>query len=149
MRILSRLTLPIAAVIALVVSTTPAFAQARGDDQEKFTTRENALWTSVKNKEMTALRSTMSDDYAATYSDAIVNREDELTGIGKTTVTSIRLDDVKVHRLDPANVVVTGKATVDGSMDGKSISGTYNTMTVWHRVGNMWKVAAHTEVKTP
>ncbi|MDQ6633687.1 MAG: nuclear transport factor 2 family protein [Gemmatimonadota bacterium] len=149
MRILNRLTLPIAAVIALVVSTSAAFAQARGDDQQKFTTRETALWASVKAKEMTALKGTFSDDYAATYSDGIVGRDDELTGIGKSQIASARIDDVKVHRLDAATVVVTSKATVDGTTDGKSISGTYNTMTVWHRVSNLWKVAAHTEVKTP
>jgi hypothetical protein len=138
-----------AAVIALVVSTAPAFAQATGDDQAKFTTRETALWASVKSKELNAIRNTFSDDYAATYSDGIVGKDDEITGIGKTQITSVKLDDVKAHRLDNANVVVTGKATIDGSMDGKSISGVYNTMTVWHRNGNMWKVAAHTEVKTP
>jgi ketosteroid isomerase-like protein len=146
MRIAYRLILPVA---ALVFSAAPAFAQARGDDQEKFTTRETALWASVKGKELNALRNTFTDDYTATYSDGIVGKDDELTGIGKTTLTSVKLDDVKVHRLDPANVIVTSKAAVDGSMDGKSISGTYNSMTVWHRNGNMWKVAAHTEVKAP
>jgi ketosteroid isomerase-like protein len=144
MRIAYRLMLPLA---ALVISAAPAFAQARGDDQEKFTTRETALWASVKNKELNAIRNTFSDDYTATYDAGIVGRDDEVAMIGKGTLTSVKLDDVKVHRLDPANVIVTSKATVDGSMDGKSISGTYNTMTVWHRVGNIWKVAAHTEVK--
>jgi hypothetical protein len=146
MRIAFRLMLPVA---ALVFSATPAFAQLRGDDQEKFTTRETAVWTSVKNKEINALRNTFSPDYTATYSEGIVGRDDELSSIGKTTLNSVRLDDVKVYRLDPANVIVTSKAAVDGSMDGKSISGNYNTMTVWHRNGNTWKVAAHTEAKAP
>ncbi|MFL5607940.1 MAG: nuclear transport factor 2 family protein [Gemmatimonadaceae bacterium] len=144
MRIPYRLMLPLA---ALAFSAAPAFAQARGDDQEKFTTRETALWASVKNKETNAIRNTFSDDYTATYDSGIIGRDDEIAGISKATLNSVRLDDVKVHRLDNANVIVTGKATVDGTMDGKSMSGTYNTMTVWHRVANMWKVAAHTEVK--
>jgi hypothetical protein len=144
MRIAYRLMLPL---VVLVVSAAPAFAQARGDDQEKFTTRETALWASVKNKEMNALRNTFSNDYTATYDAGIVGRDAELSTIDKGSLTAVRLDDVKVHRLDPANVIVTGKATVDGMMDGKSITGTYNTMTVWHRLGNTWKVAAHTEVK--
>jgi hypothetical protein len=144
MRLAFRLMLPL---VALVVSSAPAFAQATGDDQAKFTTRETALWGSVKNKEMNALRNTFSGDYVATYDAGIVGRDDELSGIEKLAINSVRLDDVKVRRLDPANVIVTSKATVDGSMDGKSMSGTYNSMTVWHRVGNTWKVAAHTEVK--
>jgi hypothetical protein len=144
MRLAFRLMLPL---VALVVSSAPAFAQATGDDQAKFTTRETALWGSVKNKELNALRNTFSGDYVATYDSGIVGRDDELSGIEKLAINSVRLDDVKVRRLDPANVIVTSKATVDGSMDGKSMSGTYNSMTVWHRVGNTWKVAAHTEVK--
>ena len=148
MHMANRLTLPIAAVVvALVVSTTSAVAQVPGDDQAKFTTRESAMWASVKNKELTAIRNTLSDDYAATYDAGIVGKDDEIASISKAQLNSVRLDDVKVHRLDNANVIVTGKATVDGSMDGKSMSGTYNTMTVWHRVGNTWKVAAHSEVK--
>jgi hypothetical protein len=132
---------------ALVFSAAPAFAQATGDDQAKFTTRETAVWASVKNKETNALRNTFSSDYVGTYDGGIMGRDDEISGIEKSTFTAVRLDDVKVRRLDPANVIVTGKATVDGSMDGKSMSGTYNTMTVWHRVGNTWKVAAHSQVK--
>ena len=91
----------------------------------------------------------LGDAYAATYDAGIVGKDDEIASISKAQLNSARLDDVKVHRLDNANVIVTGKATVDGSMDGKSMSGTYNTMTVWHRVGNTWKVAAHSEVKAP
>jgi hypothetical protein len=144
MRIAYRLVLPLA---VLVLSAAPAFAQLRGDDQQKFTTRETALWTSVKNKELDAIRNTLSDDYAATYDAGILGRDDELSAIGKQELTSFKLDDVKVRRLDNANVIVTGKAVVDARMDGKSTSGTYNTMTVWHRVGNTWKVAAHSQVK--
>jgi hypothetical protein len=144
MRIAYRLMLPLA---ALVFSAAPAFAQSTGDDQAKFTTRETAVWASVKNKETNALRNTFSSDYVGVYDAGIRGRDDEISGIEKSTFTAVRLDDVKVRRLDNANVVVTSKATVDGSMDGKSVSGTYNTMTVWHRVGNMWKVAAHSQVK--
>jgi ketosteroid isomerase-like protein len=132
---------------ALVVSAAPAFAQLRGDDQAKFTTRETAVWTSVKNKELNALKNVMSDDYVATYDAGIVGRDDELNGMSKVQLNSARLDNVQVRRIDPANVIVTAKAVVDGTMDGKSMSGSYNTMTVWHRNGNNWKIAAHSEVK--
>ena len=110
MRMANRLTLPIAAVVvALVVSTTSAVAQqAPGDDQAKFTTRESAMWASVKNKEVTAIRNTLSDDYTATYDAGIVGKDDEIASISKAQLTSVRLDDVKAHRLDNANVIVTG-----------------------------------------
>ena len=144
MRPLTRLILSVA---VLAASAAPALAQSKGDDRTKFTDRENALWSSVANKRMDAIKSAFSDDYIATYDSGIIGRDDELKGIAKGNIKNVRLDDVQVHRLDPSNVIVTSKAVVDGDMEGKSISGTYNTMTVWHRSGNRWNVAAHTEVK--
>jgi hypothetical protein len=146
MRLAYHLLLPVA---ALVVTAAPTFAQAKGDDHAKFTTRETAVWESVKNKEVESLRKVMSDDYTATYDAGTMGVDDELKGIGQTELHSYKLDDVKVHRIDPANVIVTAKVAVDANMAGKNTSGTYNTMTVWHRVGNAWRIAAHTEVKMP
>ena len=146
MRLVTRLILPLLAVAAF---TAPARAQARGSDNEKFLNRETALWGAVKNKELDELRKVFASSYVAVYDMGIVGRDDELASIGKSTLRNVRLDDVNVRRIDESNVVVTYKAVVDGDYDGKSMAGTYNTMTVWHRTGNRWDVVAHTEVKAP
>jgi hypothetical protein len=147
MRLVSRLILPLAAAVAF---SAPALAQrAAADDETKFGNREAALWEAVKNKQVDAIKRVLTDDYVGVYDSGTYGRDDELKGISSQTLRSYRVDDLKVHRIDPANVVVTYKAVVDGDMNGKSVSGTYNTMSVWHRVGNRWNVSAHSEVKAP
>jgi hypothetical protein len=146
MRSVSRSILSIA---VLVACATPLHAQASGGDETKFTNRETALWQSVKDKQVDQIKKVFGDDYVAVYDSGIIGRDDELKGISATNLRNVRLDNAQVHRIDPSNVVVTGKAVVEGDTNGKSINGTYNTMTVWHRTGNRWGVVAHTEVKAP
>jgi hypothetical protein len=146
MRIVSRMLL----ALALVAAVAPSLAaQARGDERTRFFERENSLWSSVKNKELPLLGKVFTADYVAVYDSGIVGKKDELGGIEQATLRSVRLDDFTLHNVDGLNVLVSYKAVVDGDMNGKSMAGTYNTMTLWHRTGNQWYVAAHTEVKAP
>jgi hypothetical protein len=152
MRTLSRLVLPLAvtaAFAAAFAAPSSARAQARGDEHARFLARETAMWESVQNKQMAPLGRVIASDYAAVYESGIIGRADELAGIEKATLRSVRLDEFKSHHIDADNVLVTYKAVVDGDSNGKSMSGTYNVMTLWHRNGNHWDVAAHSEVKAP
>ena len=146
MRLVSKLILPLAAVVSFAA---PALAQRAADDETKFGNREAAVWEAVKNKQVDAIKKVMTDDYVGVYDSGTYGRDDELKAISSQTLRSYRVDDLKVHRVDPANVIVTYKAVVDSDMNGKSTSGTYNAMSVWHRIGNRWNVSAHTEVKAP
>jgi len=101
----------------------------------------------VKNKEVESIRKVFQKDYVAVYDNGIVGLNDEIDGISKMTIRDYRLSDVKVRNLDPSTVIVTSKVVVDGDANGQSMSGTYNSMTVWQRSGNQWYVAAHTEIK--
>jgi hypothetical protein len=145
MRRASRLFLPLAALISIGL---PHRAAAQGqDDLTKFRNREAATWESVKNKETASLRKVMTKDYIAVYDDGFSGVDQEMSGIAKMTIRDYRLSDVSVRRLDPLTVLVTSKVVLDGSMGTDSVSGTYNTLTVWHRDGNKWYIAAHTDVK--
>ena len=146
MRRASWLCLPVVAMVALTIPSA-ATAQARGDELTKFRNRETAVWESVKNKEVESIRKVFQKDYVAVYDAGIMGLNDEIDGISKTTIRDYRISDVKVRNLDASTVIVTSKVVVDGDMGGQSMSGTYNSMTVWQRSGNQWYVAAHTEIK--
>ena len=146
MRRASWLCLPVVAMVALTIPSA-ATAQAKGDELTKFRNRESAVWESVKNKEVESIRKVFQKDNVAVYDNGIVGLNDEIDGISKMTIRDYRLSDVKVRNLDPSTVIVTSKVVVDGDAGGQSMSGTYNSMTVWQRSGNQWYVAAHTEIK--
>ena len=146
MRSASWLCLPVLAMVALTIPST-ATSQAKGDELTKFRNRETAVWESVKNKEIESIRKVFRKDYVAVYDNGIMGLNDEVDGISKATIRDYRVTDVVVHNLDPSTVLVTSKVVVDGESAGQSMSGTYNSMTVWQRSGNQWYVAAHTEIK--
>ena len=146
MRRASWLCLPVVAMVALTIPSA-ATAQARGDELTKFRNRETVVWESVKNKEVESIRKVFQKDYVAVYDAGIMGLAGEIDGISQITIRDYRLTDVAIRNLDNMNVLVTYKAVVDGDMGGQSMSGTYNSLTVWHRNGNQWYVAAHTEVK--
>ena len=145
MRRASRLFLPLAALISIGLPHR-ALAQAQ-DDLTKFRNREAATWESVKNKETTSLRKVMTKDYVGMYDQGFSSVDQEMSDIPKMTLRDYRLTDVSVRRLDDVTVLVTSKVVLDGSMGTDSVSGTYNTLTVWHRDGNQWYIAAHSDVK--
>jgi hypothetical protein len=49
----------------------------------------------------------------------------------------------------PKMAVMTYKAKLQATADGKDISGTYNSGSVWVQQGGKWVGAFHTEAKTP
>ena len=146
MRRASWMCLPVVAMVALTIPSA-ATAQARGDELTKFRNRETAVWESVKNKEVESIRKVFQKDYVAVYDRGIMGLNDEIDGINKLTIRDYRISDVNVRNLDQSTVIVTSKVVVDGDANGQSMSGTYNSMTVWQRSGNQWYVAAHTEIK--
>ena len=147
MRRASWLCLPVVAMVALTIPSA-ATAQAKADELTKFRNRETAVWESVKNKEVESIRKVFQKDYVAVYDRGILGLSEEIDGISKLTIRDYRVTDVTVRNLDPSTVIVTSKVVVDGDAPGgQSMSGTYNSMTVWQRSGNQWYVAAHTEIK--
>jgi hypothetical protein len=134
----------LAVTVSLVVPSV-ALAQT---DATKFAGRESALWETVKNKQIDAIRKVFDKDYVAVYDTGIVGLTDEVGGINRQTLRSYHLRDLQVRRVDGLNVVVTYKADVDGEMEGQPLTGTYNALTLWHRQGNQWYVAAHSEMKS-
>ena len=133
-----------AAVLVSLATPSRSFAQ---DDLTKFRTRETAVWESVKLKELESIRKVFDQDYLAVYDNGINGLAQELDGMSKVTLRSYQLSDFRLHRVDPLNVAVAYTAVVDGEMAGQSLSGTYHALTMWHRRGNQWTVAAHSEVK--
>jgi hypothetical protein len=49
--------------------------------------------------------------------------------------------------IDPNDVLVTYVVDVKGTMGKDDVSGRYRAATVWHRAGNKWLTAYHTEIK--
>ena len=138
-------------VVALVISSSAIGAQPhRGDDlRTMITARETALWESVKSRDTALFAKALADEYVGVYDSAIAGRADEIKGVSAFSLTSYSLDSVRVRRVDPSNAIITYTIAVNGAMGGKSITGNYHTLSLWHHTGKRWLTVAHTEVKAP
>ena len=72
----------------------------------------------------------------------------ELADMAKSDLRDYSFSDIKVVFPHPKMAVMTYKAKVQATADGKDISGTYNSGSVWIQQDKKWVGAFHTEAKT-
>ena len=139
---------------ALIAATAVCFGQAKpakagksAPSESAITDLEKSAWEAYKNKQADAFKALMSKDYCGVYSEGVKNLDSELADMAKTDLRDYSFADVKVAFPHPKIAVMTYKATVQASADGKDMSGTYNSGSVWIQHGGKWVGAFHTESK--
>src|SRR5436305_1981519 len=106
--------------------------QAKSASSEKaITDLEKSAWESYKNKQADAFKKLMSQDYCGAYADALKTLDMEVADMAKADLRDYSLADMKVV-FPSADVAVTRyKATIQQTSEGKDMSGTYNSASVW------------------
>ena len=87
----------------------------------------------------------MSKDYYATYAEGIKNLDSEVADMAKTDLRDYSLADMKVVFPSADVAVITYKATIQQTSEGKDTSGTYNSGSIWVKKGKKWLEVFHTE----
>ena len=140
---MKNLTTP--AVIAFFTLTLVAFA---GPNDDAIIANEKAAWQAFKDKKADDFKKVVSNDMAAVYADGIMNMAAEMDAMSKAAMKSFALSDIKVTWPDADTAVITYTVKVEGSMDGKDNSGTYNAGSVWRKqAGGDWKAVFHADSK--
>jgi hypothetical protein len=91
----------------------------------------------------------MSNDYYGVYAEGVKTLDAELDDMAKSDLRDYSFSDIKVVFPHPKMAVLTYKAKVQASADGRDISGTYNSGSVWVQQGGKWVGALHAEAKAP
>ncbi|MGE5208838.1 MAG: nuclear transport factor 2 family protein [Alphaproteobacteria bacterium] len=140
---------------ALLASASICFVQAKpekagkpGADESTITALEKSAWEAYKNKQADAFKALMSTDYYGVYAEGVKNLDAEVADMAKSELREYSFADVKVVFPRPKVAVVTYKATVQATADGKDISGTYNSGSIWVEKGKKWVGIFHSESKT-
>lgn len=145
--ILCCITLAIASVC--FVQGKPAKEDKSAANESTITDLEKSTWEAYKNKQADAFKALMSKDYSGVYAEGVKTLDGELAAMTKSDLRDYSFSDVRVVFPHPKMAVMTYKATVQASTDGKDISGTYNSGSVWVQQGGKWVGVFHTESKTP
>ena len=67
--------------------------------------------------------------------------------MARTDLREYSLADMKVVFLSEAVAVITYKTTIQLTSEGKDMSGTYNSGSIWVKKGGKWLEVFHTEAK--
>jgi hypothetical protein len=126
---------------------SPAKPAKSGSSEEAITDLEKTAWESYKNKQAGAFKEIMSQDYCGAYADALKTLDMEVADMAKTDLRDYSLAGMKVV-FPSADVAVTRyKTTIQETFEGKDMSGTYNSASVWVKQNGRWLEVLHTEVK--
>ena len=109
--------------------------------------RETAVWDAVKAKKMDLFAASMTPDFVGVYAWGTHDRAQELRVVRHQTLRSFRIANFRTRMVDADNMLATYTADVDGTEDGKSFSGRYWNTSLWHRSGERWLTAYHSEAK--
>ena len=112
---------------------TIAVSTAAPPDKATMQGKEKAAWQAFKDKNEADFKKVVDKDFRGVYDEGISNMQQELDGMKKWDMKDV--------------VVATYKVKIEGTYEGKDMSGTYNAGTVWKQENEKWRAIFHTNIK--
>ena len=137
----------IAVVSVCLAQASPAKPAKSASNETAITHLETSAWEAYKNKQADAFKKLMSEDYCGEYAEGIKNLDREVADMAKADLRDYSLADMKVVFPSADVAVITYKTTIQQTSEGKDLSGTYNSGSIWVKKGGKWLEVFHTEVK--
>ena len=131
----------------VILVVTAVVAIAAPTDKEAIMAREKAAWQAFKDKDAAAFQKVVDKDIRAIYATGIVDMARELSDMKKWDIKSFSFGDYNSFTDEPDVIVTTYTVKIEGTYDGKDMSGTYNAGSVWKKEGNDWLGIFHTNIK--
>ena len=127
------------ATIVLSTAATP--------DKDAIMAKEKEAWQAFKDKKADDFKKLLDQGFKGIYAEGIVDLKQEMDDMKKWEMKSFELSDFASYSDEPDVIVTTYKVKVEGTVDGKDASGTYNCGTVWKSEKGVWLAIFHTNVK--
>jgi hypothetical protein len=128
-----------------VLFAMAAVGLAQGN-KEMIEAKEKAAWQAFKDKDAAGFKKVIDKDLRCVYSDGIVNLQQELDDMKNWDVKSFTFGDFTAFSDEKDVIVTTYTVKLEGTKNGKDISGTYNAGSVWKKEGNNWLGIFHTNM---
>src|ERR1700732_2753152 len=116
-------------------------------DKAAIEAKEKAAWQSFKDKKADDFKKVVDKDIRCVYADGVSNLEKELADMKKWDMKSFTISNYDMFSDEKDVIVTTYTVKVEGTVDGKDASGTYNAGTVWKMEKGAWLAIFHTNVK--
>jgi hypothetical protein len=130
----------------IALFTTIAVSIA-GPDKAAIEAKERAAWQAFKDKKADDFKKVVDKDIRCVYAEGLSNMQKELDDMQKWDMKSFTFSDFTSFTDEPDVVVTTYKVAVEGTYDGKDMSGNYNAGSVWKKENGKWMAIFHTNMK--
>ena len=131
-------------ILAFIAAAAVSIA---APDKEAIMAKEKAAWQAFKDKKPDDFKKVVDKDFLGVYAEGISNMEKELSDMKKWDIKSFEISDFKAFSDEKDVMVTTYTVKVEGTMDGKDASGTYNAGSVWKQEKGEWMAIFHSNVK--
>jgi hypothetical protein len=135
------ITYTIAAFFAMIAVLVAA------PDKAAMEAKEKAAWQAFKDKKADDFKQLVDKDVRCVYPEGINHLQNELDAMQKWDMKSFEFSDYDMFSDEKDVVVATYKVKVEGTYDGKDVSGTYNAGSVWKLENGKWLAIFHTNIK--
>jgi len=133
-------------VIALFA--TIGLSLAAMPDKAAMETKEKSAWQAFKDKNADAFKKVVDKDVRCVYANRLsTSLQNELADMQKWDMKSFEFSDFDMFSDEKDVIVTTYKVKVEGTVDGKDMSGTYNAGSVWKLENGQWLAIFHTNIK--
>lgn len=133
----------ISALTILLATISVSFA---APDKAAIEAKENAAWQAFKDKKADDFKKVVDKDIRCVYPEGVSNLDKELSDMKKWEIKSFTISDFDFFSDEKDVIVTTYTVKVEGTFDGKDVSGTYNAGSVWKMEGNDWLAIFHTNI---
>jgi hypothetical protein len=133
--------------IIVALFATIALSSAAMPDKAAMEAKEKSAWQAFKDKNADAFKKVVDKDIRCVYADRISKMQNELADMQKWDMKSFEISDFDMFSDEKDVIVTTYKVKVDGTADGKDMSGTYNAGSVWKLENGQWLAIFHTNIK--
>ena len=115
--------------------------------EETLLEKEKAAWQAFKDKKPDDFKKVVSAKLMAVYAEGVSDMQGELAAMQKWDMKSFEISDFDMFSDEKDVIVTTYKVKVEGTVDGKDASGTYNAGSVWKLENGKWLAIFHTNIK--
>lgn len=133
-------------LIAFFAMIALASASPKKEDMEA---KETSAWQAFKDKNADAFKKVVDKDLRAVYPEGVMTLQMELDDMKKWDMKSFAISNFDMFSDEKDVVVTTYIVKVEGTHDGKEVSGTYNAGSVWKIEDGAWLAIFHTNIMQP
>jgi hypothetical protein len=132
------------AVTAFFATITISLA---APDKAAIEAKENAAWQAFKDKKADDFKKVVDKNLHCVYAEGLSDMQKELADMQKWDMKSFSISDFTAISDEPNVMLTTYIVKIEGTYDGKDMSGTYNAGSVWKQKKGAWMAIFHTNIK--